>query len=117
MATGIFKNVEGGKNYDAGQAIFSQGDTPRGLMYVVQEGSVDIIVNDKVVDTIGPGELLGEIGLVDSKPRTATARCKTACRVLPVDEKRFLFLIQHTPEFALQVMRTMATRLRERPIL
>jgi CRP-like cAMP-binding protein len=104
--------VESGREYAAGQPIFSQGDAPGGMMYVVQEGAVDIVVNGAVVDTIGPGMLLGEIGLVDSNPRTASAIAKSACRVLPIDERRFLFLIQNTPVFALDVMRTMANRLR-----
>lgn len=113
MSIQIFKHVEGGKDYAPGEAVFTQGDAPGGLMYVVQDGDIDIILNGKFVETIGPGALLGEIGLVDRMPRTATALAKTACRLLPIDEKRFTFLIQHTPDFALQVMRSMAARLRD----
>ena len=44
--------------------------------------------------------------------RVATATAQTACRVAEIPEKRFLFLVQQTPYFSLQIMRVMAERLR-----
>lgn len=113
MKTELFKHVEGGKTYAAGETLFSQGDEPQGLMYIVQEGEIDILVDGRSIDSIGPGSLLGEIGLVDNKPRTATAVAKVESRVLPIDQKRFVFLVSHTPNFALQVIATIAKRLRD----
>ena len=46
-------------------------------------------------------------------PRSATAITRTDAELVPIDEKRFLFLVQQTPFFALQVMRVMAERLRQ----
>lgn len=113
MMTEVFKHLDGGENYAAGTTIFAQGDEPGGLMYVIQEGEVDILVHGQPIDTIGPGAFLGEIGLVDHKPRSATAVAKTACRLLPINQKRFTWLVQQTPNFALQVMQTITERLRE----
>jgi CRP-like cAMP-binding protein len=81
-------------------------------MYAVSEGEVDILVHGKVVETVGPGGILGEMALIDTKPRSATAIAQTDCKLVPISEKRFTFLIQQTPHFALQVMRVMAERLR-----
>ncbi len=61
---------------------------------------------------MGPGAIFGEMVLVDNSPRSATAIARTDCRVVPISEKRFQFLIQETPYFAIQVMQIMATRLR-----
>jgi CRP/FNR family cyclic AMP-dependent transcriptional regulator len=78
----------------------------------VKEGEVDIVVRDRVIDTLGPGGILGEMALIERKPRSATAIARTDCKLVPISEKRFIFLIQQAPLFALQVMRVMAERLR-----
>jgi CRP/FNR family cyclic AMP-dependent transcriptional regulator len=64
--------------FSAGQHIFTVGQ-PGDVMYVVKEGEVDIVINGKVVDTVGPGGLLGEMALIDKRPRSATAIAKTDC--------------------------------------
>lgn len=81
-------------------------------MYIVVEGDVDIVISDKVIETVGPGGILGEMALIDNKARSATAIAKTDCKLLPINKTHFVFLVQETPYFALQVMRTMAERLR-----
>jgi len=82
-------------------------------MYILKEGEVDILVHDKIVETIGPGEILGEMALIDQNPRSATAVARTNCQLVSIDEKRFTFLVQQTPYFAIEVMRVMARRLRQ----
>jgi len=98
--------------YAAGDTIFEVGQ-PGDLMYLVRSGEVDILIDGKVVDTIGPDSIFGEMALIDSAPRSATAVAKTDCTLLPINEKRFLFMVDETPFFALQVMRIMSTRLRK----
>jgi CRP-like cAMP-binding protein len=62
---------------------------------------------------MGPGEPFGEMALIDQTPRTATAIAKTPCKLAVIPEKRFLFMVQTTPHFALQIMKVMADRLRK----
>jgi CRP/FNR family transcriptional regulator, cyclic AMP receptor protein len=97
--------------YTAGQSIFKEGQ-PGDQMYVVLEGEVDLLINGKLVETLGEGGVLGEMALLDSEPRTASAVARTDCKLVPVTQKRFHLLVQHTPDFALQIMRVMAGRLR-----
>jgi CRP-like cAMP-binding protein len=52
------------------------------------------------------------MALLDSSPRTARAVARTGCKLVPVNQKRFNLLVQHTPDFAIQIMRVMAGRLR-----
>jgi CRP/FNR family transcriptional regulator, cyclic AMP receptor protein len=60
--------------------------------------------------------LFGEMALIDAAPRSATAVAKTDAKIVPVGEKQFLFLVSRTPHFALNVMRTLARRLRAQNI-
>ena len=99
------------EGFSAGQHIFTAGQ-PGDTMYVVKEGEVEVVVNGKVVDTLGPGGILGEMALIDKQPRSATAVAKTDCKLVSVNEQRFQRLVQQTPHFAIQVMRVMAQRLR-----
>ena len=81
-------------------------------MYVILDGEVEVSVGTKVLAVVGAGDVIGEMALIDSKARSATAVAKTFCRVVPVDEHRFLFMVQQTPFFSLHVMRVLANRLR-----
>lgn len=97
--------------FAAGSTVLEEGVAGK-VMYVVKEGTLDIRVGDRIVATAGPGEVVGELALIDDRARSASVVARTDCEVVPVDEKRFLFLIQQTPYFALQVMRVLAERLR-----
>ncbi len=81
-------------------------------MYVVRDGEVEIVTGDNVVDTIVSGEIFGEMALIDTSPRSATARARTNCSLIPVDQRRFTFLVQQTPFFSIHVMKILANRIR-----
>ena len=110
-ATNIFRHATDSVSFAAGETIFQEGEAGD-VAYGVQEGEVEILVHGTTIDTAGPGSIIGEMALIDSKPRSATARAKTDCKLVPVDAKRFTFLVQQTPYFSLNVMRLMAERIR-----
>jgi CRP/FNR family cyclic AMP-dependent transcriptional regulator len=97
--------------FAAGDVVFSEGDKGD-AMYVVRSGELTIEKGGKVMETVGPGGVFGEMALIDGSPRVATVRAKTDCEVAPINEKTFLFLVHETPFFAIAVMRTLADRLR-----
>ena len=99
--------------YRKGEVIFERGDIAD-RMYVVAEGDVEIVIGGTVMDTVGPEGIFGEMALISKEARSATARARSDCRVVEIPEKRFLYLTQETPFFALEVMRVMASRLRRR---
>jgi CRP-like cAMP-binding protein len=107
------KNTAGAKAYAAGETIFKKGD-PGDSMYIVVSGEVDIRLEDHVVQHLEEGDLFGEMGLIEKLPRVADAVARTDCSILKVDEQKFLYMTDHTPWFALRVMRLIASRLRER---
>ncbi|HEY4688954.1 MAG TPA: cyclic nucleotide-binding domain-containing protein [Anaerolineae bacterium] len=112
MATiDLFRNTRDYAAFEAGQIIFERGQ-PGDVMYAVIDGEVEILLGERVIDAALPGSIIGEMALIDSGSRSATARAKTACKLVPISEKRFMFLVQQTPYFAIQVMRILADRLR-----
>ena len=108
---GLFVDASNVQEFQANSTIFVEG-APGDVMYVVLEGEVELLVHSQVLEVAGPGDIVGEMALIDAKPRSATARAKSDCRLAPVDERRFLFLVHEHPFFALHVMRVLTDRLR-----
>jgi CRP/FNR family transcriptional regulator, cyclic AMP receptor protein len=98
--------------YSAGSTIFEIGQ-PRDVMFIVQEGEVEIRIGNKIVETVSVDGFFGEMALIDGGTRSATAIAKTDCQLVPINEKQFLFMVQETPFFALRLMRTLTARLRK----
>ena len=107
----LFENASDTRHFQAGQTIFADGETGS-EMYVIRAGKVDIIQNGKVVETLDSGNLFGEMALIDNAPRSATAKANTDCELVAINAKRFEFMVQETPNFALTVMKVMTDRLR-----
>lgn len=97
----------------AGETIFEEGQ-PGDSMYVIIEGAVNLTSGDDMYGPLGPGELFGEMSLIDNQPRSLDAIAAADTKLAEVDERRFLFLVNETPMFALHVMGVMADRLRDR---
>lgn len=110
-AINIFRNAPDLREVPAGDVLFREGESGD-AMFAVVEGTVHLKVGDRVVDQSGPGEIVGEMALIDQSNRSATAVAATDVKVAVVDRKRFLYLVQEHPTFALQVMEMMAARLR-----
>ena len=98
-------------NLEPGQELFKKGDSGRD-MYVILSGELEVADGNHIFATVGAGEIVGEMALVSNEPRSATVRAISAAAVTPVDERRFLFLIQHAPFFAVSVMQTLSARLK-----
>jgi CRP/FNR family transcriptional regulator, cyclic AMP receptor protein len=107
----LFRHETDTVNFVAGATILERGAVSD-VMYVVMEGEADIMLGGEVIHVASPGALLGELALIDRTPGTADVVAKTACRLVPIDERRFRFLVQQTPNFALDVMKVIAERLR-----
>jgi len=110
--TALFRFATDTRAVAAGQTVFRTGDTGD-VLYVVQQGEVELRVQDRLVAVVSSGGILGEMALIDHRPRSATAVATVDSTLVPVDEVHFLRLVQHTPNFALHVMQVMADRLRK----
>ncbi len=102
---------------DPGQVVFSAGERGR-EMFIVRTGTVDLKIDDTVIETVGQGGVFGELALVDPAPRSATAVAGPACTLVMVEEHSFNDLLRRVPGLGLEIMRVMARRLRRanRPV-
>lgn len=98
------------KIFSAGETIFKEGE-PADLMYGILSGEVDLLVNGKVVETIETGAVFGTGALVEVKDRTYSAIAKIDCQLAYLDRQHFLFAVQETPMFALEVMKSYSERI------
>ncbi|HSJ02140.1 MAG: cyclic nucleotide-binding domain-containing protein [Verrucomicrobium sp.] len=107
----IFEADTSPLKFAAGSIIFSEGDAGDAL-YVVKEGEVELKVKGRLVEVVQPEGFFGEMALIEDGPRTATAVASTDVVLVPINEKRFEFMVHEVPMFALHVMRGLSRRLR-----
>ena len=107
----IFRRSPNAITVEPGHVLFNEGDAGD-VMYAVVEGQITLGRGGTAVEEVGPGGILGELALIDHVNRSATATAAMESKVVPVDKKAFMFLVQEHPTFALMVMSVMAERLR-----
>ena len=111
MDINLFRHAPNQRLLEPGEVLFREGDAGE-VMFAVLDGELQLTCSGRVMDNIGPGGIVGEMGLIDAAPRSATVTATVASTVAPVDKRRFTFLVQEHPTFALLVMQVMADRLR-----
>jgi CRP-like cAMP-binding protein len=100
-----------------GSTIFEKGDAGVGLIGVVY-GSVKISVNsadgrDIVLNIIRPGEVFGEIALLDGRARTANATAMSDCELIVIERREFIPFLRSEPDVTLKLMEILCSRLRK----
>ena len=95
----------------AGQIIFNKGDAGD-CMYIVLSGTIEMMIGDKVIETIGANQALGFMSMIDAQPRSSTARAKEACELSLIDARTFRFMVDEVPNFATYIMGVLARRIR-----
>ena len=109
--SGLFTNAKTVRDVPAGTVIFEEG-TRGSEMFGIVEGEVEVRLPNGDVRRLGPDDTFGEMAVVDGSPHSGTVVAVTDAKLAVIDRNRFLFLVQETPMFALQVMSSMAERLR-----
>jgi CRP-like cAMP-binding protein len=103
-----------GREYHAGDILFHEGELGE-EMYVIQSGAVEITKKTGGVDvpiaTLGRGEFLGEMAILNGKPRTATARVVEHVKCLVLDARTLETMIKNNSEIALRLIKKLASRL------
>jgi CRP-like cAMP-binding protein len=103
------------RRYPAQSIVFFEGDAATDVV-IVREGDLKIsaVTEDRevVLDVVGPGDILGEVSVVDGLPRSATLTTLTASEVLRIPAAEFLDHLARRPGSMLAVMRCLAARVR-----
>lgn len=95
----------------AGASLFAEGEAGH-QMFVLIAGNAEVVVAGRVLETLEHGSIVGEMDLVAPGRRSASVFARTDCQFVAIDEQRFQYLVQQTPNFAMQVLRVLAERLR-----
>jgi CRP/FNR family cyclic AMP-dependent transcriptional regulator len=107
----MFQHATSFKSFSSNDVTFRKGDSGT-FMDAVKEGEVDIKLGEKLLKTVGPDEIFGEMAIVDGQPRTASAIARTDCKIMSIDQTRFNFSSSRRSTFALHVMQLLVERLR-----
>jgi CRP-like cAMP-binding protein len=94
----------------AGKVLARQGEVGREFL-ILLEGQVEVTRDGKIIAVRGPGDFIGEIALLDNRPRTATVTARTDVVVEALNSGEFASLLAEAPELSSQIMATMARRL------
>ena len=116
----IFRAMGKEERFAEGQTLFTQDDkaTAGGLfkggsrMYYIAEGEVGVAIGRKQLDSVGKGEVVGEMAVISGRPRSATATAKSPVLAFSMDAKELTLAIGQSPEFGLMLASVMYDRLR-----
>jgi signal transduction histidine kinase len=105
------------RSFAARQEIFREGDPGDGV-YVVRDGSVEIahltdLQEHRVFSRLGPGEIFGEMAVIEDLPRSATATVVKDARVYFIPRDEMLALLKRSPGLAFNVLQEISRRLRD----
>jgi CRP/FNR family cyclic AMP-dependent transcriptional regulator len=96
----------------AGAVLTTEGKAGHEFI-IVLEGEIEIRKGGQVITTRGPGSYVGEIALLDNRPRTATVVAKTPVVIEVIGQREFRSMLANAPELSSEIMSTMAQRLAE----
>jgi CRP-like cAMP-binding protein len=108
----LFANETNTRHMEAGALLFAKDD-PAHELFVVRSGQLRVFDGDFTLEILGPGDIIGEMALIDHSPRSASVEALVACEVIPLDEKRFLWMVEQTPRFAVRMLKVTVARLRK----
>ncbi len=118
VARAFFESAGKVESVAAGTTFFAENEKAsrlllkRDKMYLLLQGEVALLARGKLIGSVKPGEIFGELAAISESPRSATAQAKTACQVMSLDEKQFQAALAQKPEFALMLLGIMIARLR-----
>lgn len=102
------------RDFPAGSVLFEEGQ-PGDYMYVIQSGEVEIRrtvgETERVLAVLAPGDFLGEMAILNGRPRSATAVVRSDARLVVIEGKTFEAMLRARPEIALRIIKTLALRL------
>jgi CRP/FNR family transcriptional regulator, cyclic AMP receptor protein len=98
--------------------LFTEG-LPGAVLYIIMSGSVEIIKNsndskETILATMNAGDIVGEMSLIDSKPRSATGRTREASVLMVITKHNFDEILNSAPRLAAKILKNMLKVISER---
>ncbi len=105
------------RTVESGKIIFSEGDDSMGEMFIIISGEVEIskrtsLETSKTLIVLKKGDIFGEMGVIEKKPRSATAIALSETKLLSLDKGLFFTMIERNSDFAVKVVKILSERIR-----
>ena len=97
---------------ETGQVLCRQGEVATAA-YVVDDGEANVKIGTHFIGTVGAGEIVGEMGLLDYRPRSASVVARSPMRVYVIDARRFESVLEEAPKLARSLLRELTRRIRD----
>jgi CRP/FNR family transcriptional regulator, cyclic AMP receptor protein len=101
------------KRFGDGDVLIEEGDLPTEV-YLIETGTVDVTHAEQLIATLGPGDVVGEIALLDPQRRTATVTARSPVRTVALSVEDFASMDGEMPEITRQLREIAERRLAER---
>jgi len=100
------------ETYEAGEVIFREGDESKSVAYLVHQGAVEVRRRvdgeERVLNTLAKGDLLGEVALFRDGPHSVTAAAVDQVTLLPIPADRLESMVLTNPRLAIELIRQLA---------
>ena len=94
-------------------SILTRQGADGGLAFVIASGRAEVVRAGKRLATLGPGDVVGELSLIDGQPRSATVTALTDLEVLELDRRDLLKLLRKVPSVVRKLLESLSGRLRD----
>lgn len=84
-----------------------------GIAFVLLDGTAEVRRGENVLGTLGPGDMVGELSLIDGRPRSATVHALSDLHVLEINSDDFGELLDKAPHFTRNLLRSLSLRIRD----
>jgi CRP-like cAMP-binding protein len=96
----------------AGTILTREGQAG-GLLFVIIEGEAEVVSDSRTLGRLGPGDVVGELSLIDGQVRSASVRAVTDVHLLGIATDEFQKLVDQSPKFVRNLLRALSLRIRE----
>lgn len=96
---------------DAGTVLCQQGKVGKQLVYIAT-GAAEVDIDGRKVATLGPGDVIGELSLIDGKPGSATVTLTEDSHLLAMSLSDFQTVMAESPRFQTNLLKAVVQRLR-----
>jgi len=93
--------------------ILTREGASGGIAYVIATGRAEVVRSGRRIALLGPGDVVGELSLIDGRPRSATVRAATELEVLEIDTRDLTRLLHATPALRRKLLEVLAGRIRQ----
>ncbi|NGZ28340.1 MAG: cyclic nucleotide-binding domain-containing protein [Magnetococcales bacterium] len=101
-----------GRLYLDGETIVTMGEEGT-CMFQIQKGTLEVVVDGQVINTLGHGEFFGEMSLFNQAPRSATIRSNGESRVMTIDQSAFQRRLREDPMLGFRILKVLHQRMRQ----